>query len=655
MSSGPAVSVIMPAFNAANFIALAVQDVLASTYSDLELIVIDDGSDDVTAGIVESINDPRIRLIRNERNIGLTASLNKGLDAAKGQFIARMDADDRMHPSRFAKQIAALEADPGLALIACCVEQINADGEVTGAWSTDRACVSEASIRRMMPRTNCIAHSSVIMQRDALGKMRYDGPNEDWDLWLRMLASGLRMAKLLEPLVQLRITPGSFMGALSKRMPLEQRLLRARAFFLRRELLRARFNRLHADVLLAQVRTAGGWFLRGCRAFARDAYRCLTYPPFALAREQRHLREALRKWDGDILLLFPYMGIGGAERVHAAIGAAIKDRSPLTVVFGKKQDHGFEQLFRANGPLVEIPRLLHHPFTRRNAHRQLAEALNRAQRPVVLASLSAVFFDLMPLLKPEVRMLYLQHAFLHQPHGNAKWRAWLPWVPRINALLFVSRQAMHEFERFLFANNVSAKDRSRSRFMPNAVERFSPPKAHDRLGLLFVGRDSEEKRLPLFIQICERLHSQRPGAFRFTVAGPAPRATSCPINFLGPISDAEHLGRVYEEHDVLLVTSSREGFPMAIMEAMAHGLAILSTPVGDVPNRVDASHAVLSGTIEAEDVVETFTRAAIELADSKGRLMSMRETAHRKAVSEFSPLVFAQRYQELFREMSGAA
>jgi glycosyltransferase involved in cell wall biosynthesis len=387
----------------------------------------------------------------------------------------------------------------------------------------------------------------------------------------------------------------------------------------------------------------------------RDTYRCITYSPFALAREQGQLREAMRSWNGENLLLFPYMGIGGAERVHATIGAAIKERAPLTVIFGNKKDHGFEQLFRANGLLIEIPRLLHHPLTRRMAHRHLAEALNRAQHPVVLASLSAVFFDLMPLLRPEVRMLYLQHAFLHQPEANAQWRTWLPWVPRIDSMLFVSRQALHEFDRFLFANNVSAKDRSRLRFMPNAVERFSPPREHDSPGLLFVGRNSEEKRLPLFIEICERLHALRPGAFRFAAAGPAARNTGCPMRFFGPINDAEQLGRVYEEHDLLVVTSSREGFPMAIMEAMAHGLAILSTPVGDVPNRVDASHSLISAGTEPREVVETFTRAAIELADSKDRLMSMREAAYGKAVAEFNPQDFAQRYAGLFREMSGIA
>lgn len=655
MSRAPLLSVIMPAYNAERYIAMAIGDVLASDFKDFELIVIEDGSTDGTAGIAASFTDSRVRVVRNDGNIGLTLSLNKGLELASGKYIARMDADDRMRPDRFTKQVALLDSDEGLALIACFVEQINADGEVTGIWPTDRDCVSEPEIRAMMPRTNCIAHSTVMLRQEALAGMRYAGPNEDWDLWLRLLARGRRIAKLPEALVQLRITPGSFMGALRRRMPLERRLLRARSYFIRRELGRGRFNRVHADAVMAQARTLAGWCLRSCPALVRDAYRLITYTPWSLLHEQRQLREATRSWDGENLLLYPYMGIGGAERVHASIGAAIKDRVPLTVIFGRKQDHGFEEIFRANGPLVEIPRLLHHPFTRRMAHRRLAETLNRAQHPVVLASLSAVFFDLIPLLKPEVRLLYLQHAFLHQPEGNGQWRAWIPWVQRIDALLFVSRQAMNDFDRFLFANNVCAQDRSNLRFMPNAVERFSPPKPHDRPGLLFVGRDSVEKRLPIFIQVCERLHAKRPGAFRFTVAGPAPRATACPINFLGPIVDAEQLGQTYEDHDMLLLTSSREGFPMVIMEAMAHGLAILSTPVGDVTNRVDSSHAVLISGMEVEEVVDAFARAAFELVDSPDWLMSMREASYRKAVADFSPQVFAKSYQDLFREMSGSA
>ena len=645
----------MPACDAERYIAMAIGDVLASDFEDFELIVIDDGSTDGTARIAASFADPRVRIVLNDGNIGLTPSLNKGLELARGKFIARMDADDRMRPDRFTKQVAALDSDEGLALISSFVDQINADGEVTGTWATDRACASEPEIRAMLPRTNCIAHSTVMLRRDALTGLRYAGPNEDWDLWLRLLARGRRMAKLPEALVQLRITPGSFMGEMRKRASLDLRLLRSRWSFLFRELRVGRFNGVHAAVALAQLRTLTGSCLRVMRALLRDGYRMLTYSPIELWREHRRMEQALHDWDSGHLLLFPYVCVGGAERVHAAIGAAIKDRAPLTVIFGRSKDRGLEHLFCANGPVLEIPRLLHHPLTRRAAHRHLAQTVNRAQRPVVLASLSAVFFDLLPMLKGDARTIYLQHAFLHQPTGNAQWRRWLPLIPRIDALLFVSQHSMKEFERFLFANNIDRGSRAKLRFMPNAVDRFSAPKPHQEPGILFVGRDSEEKRLPLFIEVCERLHASQPGRFRFTMAGVGPRSTAAPISFLGPITDSAALGRVYQEHDLLLVTSDREGFPMAIMEAMAHGLAILSTPVGDVPNRTDSSFAMLSECVETEAAVNAFVDAAATLASDPDRLQRMRDAAHAKALAEFDPEAFAERYRALFLEMSGTA
>lgn len=654
----PLVTVLLPVHNAAAHLKETLASISAQSFTDFEIIAIDDGSSDGSSAILASHDDSRLRIIQHGANQGLVASLNEGLGQARGRYIARIDADDLMLADRLMQQVEWLEAHPEVAVLATCVELMDTDGEPCGAWSTDQDTITEEAIRLMLPRTNCIAHPSLMIRRETLGALRYDPRQkgaEDWDLWLRLMARGARIAKLPEPLTRYRVHSSSIMAHDKRTVPLELRLLRARNKFIVGELRRLRFGRVHAAAMAAQVRTLGGWGIRGSRALLRDAYRCATYSPLALLCEWRQLRTVLRAWDGGNLLLFPYMGVGGAERVHAAIGAAVKDRAPLTVIFGSKADHGLEPRFRANGPVIEIPRLLHHPFTRGAAHRLLAEALNRAPRPVLLASLSAVFFDLLPLLKPEVRAVYLQHAFLHQPQGNAQWRGWLPLVPRIDALLFVSRQAMHEFDRFLLTNNVGAQDRGKLRYMPNGVARFAPPKDHDRIGLLFVGRDSEEKRLHLFMNVCERLHGLRPGAFRFTAAGPGPRKSTAPIAFIGAITDADELGRVYEEHDALLLTSAREGFPMAIMEAMSHGLAIVSTPVGDVPNRVDASFAILSKGTEPDVLVDSFVRAILDLEDARDRLIDMRRAAYAKALSDFAPEAFAQRYQDLFREMSGAA
>src|SRR2546426_3494714 len=104
--AGPVVTVLMPVYNGARFLANAMNSVLGQTFGNFELLAINDGSSDKTAEILASCRDPRLRIVDNGRNLGLIASLNKGLDLARGDYIARMDADDVCYPNRLAVQVA---------------------------------------------------------------------------------------------------------------------------------------------------------------------------------------------------------------------------------------------------------------------------------------------------------------------------------------------------------------------------------------------------------------------------------------------------------------------------------------------------------------------------------------------------------------------
>ncbi|MGH7100235.1 MAG: glycosyltransferase family 2 protein, partial [Stellaceae bacterium] len=102
------VSVLMPAFNASRFIRQSIASVLGQTFEDFELLVIDDGSTDDTVAMVEQMRDPRLRLLPNPRNLGIVASLNRGIAAARGRYVARFDSDDICRPNRFARQVEFL-------------------------------------------------------------------------------------------------------------------------------------------------------------------------------------------------------------------------------------------------------------------------------------------------------------------------------------------------------------------------------------------------------------------------------------------------------------------------------------------------------------------------------------------------------------------
>lgn len=130
--SDPVVSVILPVYNAGRYLRAAVLSIVGQTFTDWELLIIDDGStDDAIRGIAD-LGDPRIRIVRNPRNLGLAATLNVGIDLARGEYFARMDQDDVAYPERLAKQFATLRRDPRLDLIAVRCLTISADDEPVG-------------------------------------------------------------------------------------------------------------------------------------------------------------------------------------------------------------------------------------------------------------------------------------------------------------------------------------------------------------------------------------------------------------------------------------------------------------------------------------------------------------------------------------------
>jgi glycosyltransferase involved in cell wall biosynthesis len=208
----PSISIVMPVYNAAPYLAEAVASILSQSHSDLELILIDDGSSDGSADIIAGFSDPRIRLLTNENNMGVIHSLNRGMTAARGKYIARMDADDIALPDRLHLQKEYLDTHPDTDLVAGLVKLIDAEGNETGDWEDDRLHVSDASIRSFMPVNNCIAHPTIMGRAEVLRTFGYrlaQKGAEDYDLWLRMLAAGRHISKIDKVVLMHRLIPQS--------------------------------------------------------------------------------------------------------------------------------------------------------------------------------------------------------------------------------------------------------------------------------------------------------------------------------------------------------------------------------------------------------------------------------------------------------------
>jgi glycosyltransferase involved in cell wall biosynthesis len=649
--NSPKVTVLLPVYNAATFLSATLNSILAQSFTDFELLAIDDASSDDSRAILRAVNDPRIRLVEHAVNQGLIATLNEGIELARGEFIARMDNDDVMHPDRLAVQVEAMEKDKGLTVLASWVRTINADGTVVGEWDIDRSTPDEASIHAMLPRTNCIAHPSVMLRKSALGDMRYDPRQpgtEDWDLWLRLRARGHRISKIPRVLLDYRIHPGSIMGGQKQTVSYERRLLTTRHRYLMGELGRTTLNRSHLPVLKAQLRTLARHLSRNVLpTLARNLHRRLTYSPLGILREQSALRNAERTWKGRTAIFIPYLHTGGAEQVHADIVSAVADTDPLVVVSGFSTDRRFAKLLEGNATLLELPRSLNHPdWQRRTVHR-LAALINAQAAPTVLGALSTSFFDLLPQLRMDVPAYHLQHAFLHQPEGNVQHRQWLKHFARVSGYIFISSRARDEFARFLHANHIPRSATDKLHLIGNAVHRFGTVRSHERTGLIWIGRDSKEKRLTLFLQLADALERLLPGAFRFSTAGPVQVEGHPHVCSLGHVQDPDRIATILAEHDLLVLTSDREGFPLVIMEGMAQGLAVVSTPVGDVPVRLTSDEAMITSSVEAAPVLEEMTTAILALDADRERLQRMKAAALEKARKEFDPERFTASYRAL--------
>lgn len=228
-SSGqPFVSVVMPMRNAEAFLHDSVGSVINQTYQNFEFIILDDDSSDGSRNFVQSLKDHRIRLIINEKQMGVAETLNRGLSEARGKYIARMDADDISLPERLARQVAYLENHPEIAAVGTRVDYFG------GPWGMLdlRPCASAVCGAFLIFATP-IVHPTAMIRRELLngnGLMYRSvfSRSEDYDLWVRLVEFG-GLANLPEVLLRYRLHPQSVTSQHQETMAIQHRQIVLRA------------------------------------------------------------------------------------------------------------------------------------------------------------------------------------------------------------------------------------------------------------------------------------------------------------------------------------------------------------------------------------------------------------------------------------------
>lgn len=201
------ISVLMSVYNAEKYLSASIDSILNQTYEDFEFIIINDCSSDHSMQILRSYQskDRRIVILDNAQNIGLTKSLNKGLTIARGEYIARMDADDISAQDRFEKQVAFLDANPDYSFVSCIGRYIDEDGKQEQLRLFPE---TNEEIYAMMHKVDCVMHPGVMFRREDISQIGNYCEDfrvvQDYDLWFRGMAAGYKFYNIQEPLVLFR-------------------------------------------------------------------------------------------------------------------------------------------------------------------------------------------------------------------------------------------------------------------------------------------------------------------------------------------------------------------------------------------------------------------------------------------------------------------
>src|SRR3989344_9088834 len=176
MKNKPKISVIMSVYNGMPFLREAVESILKQTYKNFEFIIVDDGSRDTSWKYLQCLNDTRIKVIKNKRNLGLAASLNKALKEVQGDFVARMDADDVSLPRRLETQLEFLEKNRNIDICGSYVRVIDEDGKIIGQIKKP---LTDSKIKKELFWLTPLLHPTWFVKKEVFRKL--NGYDERWD------------------------------------------------------------------------------------------------------------------------------------------------------------------------------------------------------------------------------------------------------------------------------------------------------------------------------------------------------------------------------------------------------------------------------------------------------------------------------------------
>ena len=376
--------------------------------------------------------------------------------------------------------------------------------------------------------------------------------------------------------------------------------------------------------------------------------------PFILMGRFKAAVRPLKK-EYRVFYFFPFYHTGGAEKVHAQIAAATGGNDCIIFFTKKSVDDRFLEDFKKTGcEIRDISSIVDDKwlyFLNLFYRGIISGYINsQAQKPVVFNGQSNFGYKISRWIKGTIPQIELIHSF------NTFSYIRIPFLPFITRTVMISKKRIDDHKEQYKRYSIPASFEERIQYIPNGIPlpQYVPSKSDNELIVLYVGRGTEEKRVEIIAEIAAELREDNTQFIQFEMLGDVTGAITKEdypfIKFHGSLSNENQISQIYAGAHVLILTSTTEGFPMVIMEAMAHGCAILSTAVGDIPYHVkNGENGFLFGNTDDEEVIIDEAKAKLTwLRDNRNDLKKIEETNINYAKHNFGIERFNKDYKNLF-------
>jgi glycosyltransferase involved in cell wall biosynthesis len=356
--------------------------------------------------------------------------------------------------------------------------------------------------------------------------------------------------------------------------------------------------------------------------------------------------------DADVFFFFPFCNTGGAEWVHLQIVKSIKGNKIVFFVADHTNQHYLND-FQEVATCYRLKPFLSNSYYLKKLRKLIILKLNKRSNAKAFGCNNKFFYDILPLLKDNVKKVDLTHAFTHPDEfGFEKYS--LDYVNFLDKRVVISEKLKNDFIRQYDNANIDLSLYSKFSVTQNMVGikcDIMPEKSSECFNIVYVGRNSEEKRIPLIGKIATKL-KRVSSKINVILIGPDLETAVLSENhddciFKGHVTDQNILKREYEKAHCVIIASSREGFPMTIMEGMMCGCVPVSTNVGGIPEHVKHNVNGVLVSNDSDELLTDFVKEIAEIYANKLKFKQLSVNSFEYAHEQFNSETFSEKYREI--------